>query len=1472
MTTLQLRRLVDSWNATGRDYPSQPVHALFEAQAAASPGAVGVALGSRRVSYGEMNGRANRLAYHLRRLGVGPNVPVGVCQWRSVEMIVSLLAILKAGGAYVPLDPAYPRERLAFMMEDTRAPVVLTCRGLRGCLPQLGPDVRVACVDEMHSDLEGYPDKNPEIRAGLDDLAYVMYTSGSTGRPKGVEVIHRGVVRLVKNADYCHLGPDEVILQLAPVSFDASTFEIWGSLLNGGRLVLYPGERPSLDNLGTLIREQGVTTLWLTAGLFHVMVDERLEDLGTLRQLLAGGDVLSPTHVKRCLEAHPHLRLINGYGPTENTTFTCCHLVSPETAKGDRVPIGRPIANTQVYILDDRLNLVPAGVPGELYTGGDGLARGYLNHPELTRERFIADPIRGVPGARLYKTGDLARYLPDGNIEFLGRRDNQVKIRGFRIEPGEIEATLAQHPAVRQVVVLAREDVPGNKRLVAYLVTVDPQVPPAIEELRAFLKAKLPEYMVPSAFVMLPVMPLTPNGKVDRQALPAPDASRPRTQQAYVAPRSVLEEQLAGIWQRVLGLERVGIHDNFFVLGGHSLLATQVISRIRTALRAELPLRSLFESPTIAGLAGGIRAAQAQSRPLPPPLQPVPRDRALPLSFAQQRLWFLDQYESNHAVYNIALAVSLEGSLRTDVLRQSLEQIVERHEALRTTIQMVEGEPLQSIAPRVDVDVPLVDLRDLPGQQRQRRAQELAVAEAREPFDLVRGPLLRARLLWLSATEHVLLLTMHHIASDGWSMGVLFDELKESYRSLCQGDRADLPDLPVQYADFAIWQRQWLQGTVLDQQLAYWKQQLNGAPAVLELPTDHPRPTLQSYRGACQLLALPQELSRALQALSRQEGVTLFMTLLAGFQVLLHRYSGQTDIVVGSPIAGRNHSEIEHLIGFFVNTLALRTDLSGDPTIQELLGRVREVALGAYGHQDLPFEKLVEELNPPRSLGYAPLFQVVFVLQNAPPSLVRMPGLEVRAEDTHNGTSKFDLVLSLTETEEGLTGTLEYSTDLFDAATIQRMLGHLRQVLEGMVSDPRQRIGQLPMPGEAERCQSNDAPQAGKRTTGGSPLASNGKVDRQARPHPLAAEHGDRPSLPAAPRNELERKLVEIWEKLLHIHPIGIRDNFFDLGGHSLAVAQLSSRIERQLKVHVPLTDIFLNPTIEALAGQMEARAEVVDGHPPHIIPLQPQGHKPPLFLLPGVGGYPFSLSPLAQMFNPDRPVYGLVSIGLDGGESIPTCIEDIASQYINEMVTFRPQGPFLILGYSFGGVVAFEMARQMAAMGRTPAFLGVLDTHAPGYSRLLMLIARARMHWDIFQSLSIAGKRRYLTDRLELRLAYLKRKLGRYSAGLPSPSPDLKRLSLDDEHKKAMMKAYYNYRPERVVCDLTVFVVENHPAREASFFEDPHLGWGNWVDGRLSRYSIPGNHMSVIRDEKNISVLASTIKACLERGPTPYS
>ncbi|MEG4228700.1 amino acid adenylation domain-containing protein [Microcoleus sp. N9_B2] len=1210
------------------------IHQLFEFQVDRSPDAIAVIFEGKQLTYQQLNSQANQLAHYLKTLGVGPEVLVAACVERSLEMVVGLLGILKAGGAYVPLDPHYPPNRLAFMLEHSQTPVLLTQQHLVESLPE--HQARVICLDGNSEIVDRFTDKNPDSGVTPDNLAYVIYTSGSTGQPKGVAIEHRGAVNtLIDINDRFEVGSGDRVLALSSLSFDLSVYDIFGLLAAGGTVVIpQVSATPDPAHWVDLIAQAQVT-IWNSApALMQMLVDYATAHSNTLssslRLVLLSGDWIPltlPDQIKAlisrsvsesldldiepqwsrtgkmpipqeksascgvgfppapCRSAisqpdQPSTPAIIGLGgATEASIWSILYPIETVDPAWKSIPYGKSMTNQKFYVLNQAMEPCNEGEVGELYIGGIGLARCYWRDEEKTSKRFITHPHTSDTAdatlrERLYCTGDLGRYLPDGNIEFQGRIDHQAKIRGFRIELGEIEAVLGQHPDVQVGVVAAQEDVPGQKRLIAYIVSkvtaertpfksqclaeiegdrsvklqtedisiggigvigvtdnwpqgkrlqlrvvlpgdteeqcfegtvawcqgnqagIELSLTPSEEaviqqsidylletqgflkflqrtaagKLRNFLKEKLPDYMVPSSFVFLNTLPLTPNGKIDRQKLLAPAVKTPELRQDYVAPQTPLEEVVAGIWAEVLGLERVGIRDNFLELGGHSLLVTQIATRIRDTFQVELPLRTLFESATVADLAHNLEIASHKA-PISqaPPILPISRDRDLPLSFGQQQLWFLCQLAPDIPFYNEPITIRLPGSVNITALERSINEIIKRHEILRTTFAVVDGQPVMMIQDTFNVTLPVVNLEELPEIERETEALRLATLEAKQPFDLTEGPLLRGTLMQLGEADYRLFLTIHHIAIDGVSLyGLFMKELATLYSAFALGLRSPLPELSIQFADFAYWQRQWLQGEVLENQLRYWKQQLADLPT-LQLPTDRMRSPMQTFRGARQCLALPQTLSVAIAKLSHHEGVTLYMTLLAAFKTLLYRYTGQTDIVVGTVTAGRNQPGIQQLIACFVNTVVLRTDLKDNPTFRQLIDRVREVTLGAFAYQDLPFEKLVEALQPERNLGQNPLFQVAFVLQ--PPmsgvdSMLNWSQLDIDTE-----TAKFDLTLELQETSEGIVGRFEYSTDLFNADTIDRMVGHFQTLLEAIVANPEQKIAELPILTEFERQQ-----------------------------------------------------------------------------------------------------------------------------------------------------------------------------------------------------------------------------------------------------------------------------------------------------------------------------------------------------------------------------------------------------------------
>ncbi|MBJ6765971.1 amino acid adenylation domain-containing protein, partial [Myxococcaceae bacterium JPH2] len=1008
LSEAERHRLLVEWNGERRPHAGpDSIHALLEAQVARTPEALAVMAGAEAVTYRELDARANRVARGLRSLGVGLETRVAVHVERSIELVTALLGILKAGGTYVPLDPEYPPERLAFMLEDSGARLIVGSAALR---ERLGP-ITARWMDARQANDASVESSPLGVQVPGEAAAYVLYTSGSTGRPKGVVVQHRSLVNFTRAAWQAFpVAPGDRVLQFASISWDTSAEELYPCLTQGGTLVLRTPEM--LDVPESFLEKcdaAGIRQLNLPTAFWHEVTARLAEGKARLpsglRWVVIGGERAMPERVSQWRRhVGGSIPLLNTYGLTEVTAVaTSVDLAASEEVPGREVEIGRPLANVRVYVLDAALEPVPVGVVGELFVGGEGVARGYLGRPDLTAERFVPSP--WGEGERFYRTGDRARWRREGGLEYLGRADAQVKVRGHRVELGEVEAGVLAHPGVREALILVREDVPGDRRLVAYVVARPGH---ALEgrQVRAELETRLARFLVPQAVVVLERLPLLPNGKVDRHALPSPEAASTERPEARVAPRTPTEQILAGVWADVLRVEAVGLHDNFFEVGGHSLLAMQLVARVREAFRIELPLRDVFEAPTVAAIAQHISRAVATAGVPAPPLGRRAPGSETPLSFAQQRLWFLAQLDPSNTSYTLWAPVRLTGTLEVEVLEQSFRDLVARHESLRTTFRVVDGLPRQHISAEVGLSLARVDLSTLPEPERGEAAKRRVEEEMQRPFDLEAGPLLRTTLLRLSEREHVLVLVMHHIVSDYWSMGILVREVSALYEARVEGRPSTLPELPIQYADHALWQRAWLKGEVLESQLEYWRQQLTGAPRALELPTDRPRPAAQTFRGANVHVAWPKSLWREMEGLGRREGSTVFMVLLAAFQAVLSRYTGQSDVSVGSPIAGRTHAETEGLIGFFVNTLVLRARLSRDMTFRELLAQVREVTLGAYAHQDVSFEKLVEELQPERDLSRSPLFQVSLTLQNTPVSEITLRDLTLTGMEAEERTSK----------------------------------------------------------------------------------------------------------------------------------------------------------------------------------------------------------------------------------------------------------------------------------------------------------------------------------------------------------------------------------------------------------------------------------------------------------------------------------
>ncbi|PSB11072.1 non-ribosomal peptide synthetase [Pleurocapsa sp. CCALA 161] len=1111
LTEVERQELLVEFNNNSRDYPvTKTIDRLFEIQVAKAPFKIAVVDRDTQLTYQELNTKANQIGKLLQSLGLQKGDFVGIWQERSVNFAIAILAVLKAGGVYVPIDSSYPAERIAYILANSESKILLRDRF---CLENSASILEhciqlehIICLDECDltikidadkileiytpQNFQGLPTDNLKLDleiAGVEP-AYMIYTSGSTGLPKGTIIRHGGAINhIYAQYDALNLTQDLTFLQSAPASSDISVWQFLAPIMIGGKTIIIDTETVcNPDKLWQTIQDHKITLVELVPVVLKSLLNYlsglpiEKRQLPYLQWLMVTGESVSVTSVNDWLKLYPTIPIVNAYGPSESSDdITQAIIDQPLAVNQSTVSIGKPLANLNLYVLDSNLQLLPIGVPGEICVSGYGVGVGYWRNKEKTQASFIANPFpetaKPLPGVEtdlLYKTGDLGRWLPNGSIEYLGRIDNQVKIRGFRIELGEIETVIAKHSLVEDCVVSDREDETGEKRLVAYYIA---QEQLNSKQLRNFLKPKLPNYMIPAAWVQLDAFPLTPNGKCDRNALPTPDFEISTTK--YIAPRIPLEEILASIWQQVLNLEQVGINDNFFELGGHSLLATQVVSKIRQSLAVELPLRCLFEHPTVAELANQLEKIETKTNLEIPPIKPVAREGDLPLSFAQQRLWFLAQLESESFVYNGSSILELEGELNLKALSDSINEIVRRHEVLRTSFTVIDGQPIQQIASKLEIDLAIINLPTLSSTEQEREVKRLAKVQSEQVFDLTQAPLFRLTLLKLEANKHLFLMTMHHIISDGWSTGLFIRELSELYTAFASNQSNPLPELPIQYADFAVWQRQLLQGEFLEAQLTYWQRQLNQLP-ILNLPTFRPREEVTTNPSAKETFIIPADLSQAVNSLSCQAGVSLFMTMLAVLQVLLQRYTSQDDIVVGTDVANRNRSEIEPLIGFFINLLVLRTDLSGNPSFKELLQRVCQVTLGAYAHQDLPFDRLVKALQPQRYLSHTPpLFQVLLVLQNTPLPAFELPGLSLKMMEVEDTTTRFDLALFLKETEAGIEGEWQYNADLFEKTTINNFSTHFQNLLHSVTKTPDARLNTLQMLSDTEIAERNKTKQ-----------------------------------------------------------------------------------------------------------------------------------------------------------------------------------------------------------------------------------------------------------------------------------------------------------------------------------------------------------------------------------------------------------
>lgn len=1193
---------------------------------------------------------------------------------------------MKAGGAYLPLDPAAPLKRLETILQDAKCPILITQKTKLNSLQAIPDRLQTICIDDG-LDLSYFPDEiTYKTEVTSEHIAYVMYTSGSTGKPKGVCVIHRGIIRLVKNTNYVNLSTDEVILQLASIAFDAATFEIWASLLNGGKLVLMPVQTPSLQEIGAAIKQYGITTLWLTSGLFNLVVEEHIEYLKPLKQLLAGGDILSRFHVKKVLKEIPHCQLINGYGPTENTTFTCCHHITIDDLVKPSIPIGRPIANTQVYVLDNDLQLVPIGVAGELYIGGDGLAKGYLNQPHLTTEKFIKNPFSHDPNSHLYKTGDRVRWCEDGTLEFLGRIDFQVKIRGYRVELGEIETILSHHHQVKSTAVLAIEDSIKNKQLVAYVI---PEEKITDRQLRDFLKDKLPDYMIPSEFIFLEEFPLNLNGKVDRQKLINYRLQFKQNYNNNIAPKTPTETHLVNIYEAVLG-KPVNINDSFIQLGGNSLQAIKIISRIRDMLKVNLPVEAILKDIPLTELATSLETSHQKENYInwsTLSLTSISKQKDYPLSLYQERMWLIIQKAEKNPVYNLPIIFQLQGSVNTSILEQAINQLIQRHESLRTFFPIIDGFPVQRILSSFSV---VLYLEFLSETEAESQINQRIQTEITRPFQLTQTPPIRCLLLQLSKDKFIFIMVIHHLIADGWSLNLILQELSSLYNNLINNHPTGLPPVPLQYKDFSIQHRKWLENPQTYHPLVnYWTEQLKDAPSITSLPTDYPRPPLQTFEGAIEKFNINAEFTQKLKDLSQETQSTLYMILLSAFLILLSRYNEQEDLVIGVPIANRNRTEIESTIGCFSTVIPFRIRFSKNSSFLDFLKSIKEVFLEAYIYQEFPIEQMLKQLVNRRNLSYSPWFQIIFNFLNIPHYDLDLSGIKPTHLLRGKPSTLSDLMVLFWETSTGIKGFFEYNTHLFSKSKIAQLINEFKQLLKDIIDDPNLTIEQITLLTQDE--QSLNLKQDNKTQTI-FPHQSNVEIEKTY----------------IAPRTVTEKTVTKIWRELLGIDKVGVKDNFFELGGHSLLAMRMLAKISQEFNRDFSLVNFLHHPTIESLIEQIQEPKNL--GQESSVVPIQTQGENPPLFFINSIS----HAQNFGKYLNKNQPFYILNIFGIT--EFLTPKInllklEDVATKFVEDLQTVQPHGPYFLLTYCGDSYLAVEMAQQLQLKGEKVALLGFIDS-----------------------------------------------------------------------------------------------------------------------------------------------------------------
>jgi len=1425
------------------------MHESFERQCDRTPDRVAVEFDGEAVRYDELEARANRIAHLLRARGVRRGSLVGLVLDRGVDMLAGLIGVLKAGAGYVPLDPGFPAERLSYMASDAGLAALLTTQKHAGNFDLRGRPV--LSLDLLGDELAAQPSSRigrDEGAAEPESVAYVIYTSGSTGRPKGVQVPHRAVSNFLSSmAKEPGLDADDRLVAVTTLSFDIAVLELLLPLSVGARVVL--ADRVTAADgvaLKALIASSGATVMQATPASWRLLLDAEWQGDANFK-ILCGGEALPPDLATQLLKRCGSLW--NVYGPTETTVWSTCSRV---TSASD-IHIGRPIDNTQVWILDPRGELCPLGVPGEIWIGGDGVTLGYLNRAELTAERFVPDPFAGSKNALLYRTGDRGRWRPDGVLEHQGRLDFQVKVRGYRIELGEIEALLAAHAQVARAVVVAREDRPGDVRLVAYVVG---EGAASLDEsaLASYLKGSLPDYMIPQHILFLDAIPLLPNGKIDRKSLPAPDLTA-KLSGERIAPRNALERTIADAMAHVLGVGEVGVDDDFFSLGGHSLLAAQLTSRINKELGIALSLRALFDGPTVAKLARMVQGIDGEAVPKREPIKPLADRTRGPMSVMQERLYLLEQFNPGQITYNTPSAHRLRGPLQLDVFQAALDAMIQRQSVLRTTIGLVDGEPMQIVHDVVDVDITdVVDVSHLPRDEREAEVSRRMDALIQTPFELDRAPLIRSRLFRLGPEEHVWFFMTHHLIWDGWSFDLMYTDMAELYAAQLEGREPKLPELPVSYADFSAWHREWLQGPEYAKQLAFWRQRLGGAGQGIEaLPTDMPRRPGMSGRGVTHRITVANDVTAALHDTARKVDATLYMVLLTAYFALISRTSNLRELIVGTPVRGRNTAEVENLMGYFTSLLPLRMEIDPSMTFAQAVKQVKDVVLDSFANPDIRLEDLVRELSVRSREGGAVLYHALFSFQDIRQRMCEWGPLTHERYPVFQTASTQDLGLWFVEQDTGLSGGFIYNADIFLDETAALLRDRYIAVLKALGRDPSLTLEQITQFDDGQ-------PLRFGRSVEAAPVAEEASV---ALPDELYE-----------PLDELGVQLLEIWRDLLRKPDIDADDDFFSLGGHSLQAVQMFHRFNRQTGVNLPLATLLTARTVRALAREYQrvrndAGTSGDDARPDPwapLVPIRPQGEGEPLFLVHAVGGNVLNYRPLAEAMPAGIPIYGLQALGLDGHTAPLDSVEKMGERYVREIRSVQPHGPYHLAGGSMGGIIAFEMAQQLMAAGETVAMLGLVDTSAEFGIRYRAhaqsgLSGRVRRLHRRMQGQSLGERIATIGDVLNGRMQASKvRKQAQQARDAGEALPHSVRYA---ELEATHMRAYMNYIVKPYPGGIVLFRADNQPPELSA---KPMLGWEAMCNA-VEIVPVPGDHRGMIESPSLVAKLSAAILRAQGRG-----